>query len=202
LNSEEPYINLLPIDGEAYYMDAFFSRNQAEAIFNTLMDEINWKNDELLIYGKKITTKRKVAWYGDEGIEYKYSKSVKRAISWTPGLIYIKNIIETSLNETFNSCLLNLYHNGSEGMGWHSDDEKELKQNGTIASLSLGAPRKFVFKHKVSKNKIEVWLKHGSLLLMQGTIQKNWMHCLAPSKNVTEPRINLTFRYVVQSINN
>jgi alkylated DNA repair dioxygenase AlkB len=189
--------NLLPYDGEAYYQKAVFSRNQADTILIALIEEIDWKHDELLMFGKKVITQRKVAWYGNEGIEYAYSKAIKRALSWTEGLLRLKMIIETVSNETYNSCLLNLYHNGTEAMGWHSDDEKELKQNGTIASLSFGVARKFVFRHKVSKEKVEIWLEPGSLLLMKGTIQSNWMHRLAPSKAVTDPRVNLTFRTIV-----
>src|SRR5699024_713386 len=111
-------------------------------------------------------------------------------------LLELKNKIEEETGEEFNSCLLNLYHDGSEGMGWHSDDESDLKKNGTIGSLSLGAKRKFVFKHKTTKEKVEVFLDHGSLLLMKGETQRYWLHTLPPTKKVKSPRVNLTFRTI------
>lgn len=109
----------------------------------------------------------------------------------------LKQKAEELSGETFNSCLLNLYHNGDEGMAWHSDGEKDLKKNGAIASLSFGAERKFVFKHKIDKTTISLNLAHGSLLLMKGTTQTHWLHRLPPTKLVSKPRINLTFRTIV-----
>ncbi|MDQ6667858.1 MAG: alpha-ketoglutarate-dependent dioxygenase AlkB, partial [Thermoproteota archaeon] len=97
----------------------------------------------------------------------------------------------------FNSCLLNLYHNGDEGIAWHSDDEKPLGENSIIASLSFGAERKFSFKHKQTKQTISVVLEHGSLLIMKDATQTNWVHSLPKSKKITRPRINLTFRTIV-----
>ncbi|HKL91257.1 MAG TPA: alpha-ketoglutarate-dependent dioxygenase AlkB, partial [Allomuricauda sp.] len=155
------------------------------------------EQDVVHMFGKRIETKRKVAWYGDQPFEYTYSNSTKKALLWTPELLAIKNLTEKFTEETYNSCLLNLYHSGEEGMGWHSDDEKELKPNGAIASLSFGAERKFAFKHKESKEKVGLTLDHGSLLVMKGTTQSNWLHRLPPTKLVKLPRINLTFRTVV-----
>ena len=119
------------------------------------------------------------------------------ALPISPDLLAIKEETEKATGETFNSCLLNLYHNGDEGMGWHSDAEKELKKDGAIASLSFGAERKFLFRHRQTKETIEVFLEHGSLLLMQGTTQTHWLHRMPPTKKVTTPRINLTFRTIV-----
>jgi alkylated DNA repair dioxygenase AlkB len=163
-----------------------------------LMQSIEWKNDEAIIFGKKIITKRKVAWYAEEAFKYTYSKTTKSALLWTPALLELKSNIEKIAGETFNSCLLNLYHNGSEGMAWHSDGEKDLKKNGTIASLSFGEERKFSFKHKETKIKKELILENGSLLLMKGKTQSNWLHRLPPSKRIINPRINLTFRTIVK----
>ena len=123
-----------------------------------------------------------------------YSNSTKFALPWTPGLLEIKKKIEEESGETFNSCLLNLYHTGEEGMAWHSDDEKELRKNGCIASVSLGAERKFSFKHKISGETNSVLLEHGSLLEMKDETQTFWKHRLPPTKKVMEARINLTFR--------
>jgi len=189
--------NLLPNDGSLYYHGKIFSKEKAEGYFNYLMETIPWKNDEIIIYGKKLVTKRKVAWYGDKGTDYTYSHITKQALPWTDELLELKTAIEKISQNRFNSCLLNLYHNGEEGMGWHSDAEKELKKDGAIASLSFGAERKMVFKHKLTKEKRELQLEHGSLLLMEGTIQSHWLHSLPPMKKVTKPRVNLTFRTIV-----
>jgi alkylated DNA repair dioxygenase AlkB len=161
-----------------------------------LFKNIQWENDKAIIFGKLIITKRKVAWYGDKPFDYAYSKTTKSALPWTKELLEVKELIEKKSGETFNSCLLNLYHSGQEGMTWHSDDEEALKKNGAIASISFGADRKFSFKHKVSKQTVSVFLEKGSLLIMKGTTQKNWFHSLPPTKKVKIPRINLTFRTI------
>lgn len=189
--------NLLPYDGEVNYYGKLFNRNEADEYLAVLLNTIAWKNDEAVIFGKHIVTKRKIAWYGDTEFNYTYSNTTKKALTWTKELLAIKHIIETKTGETFNSCLLNLYHNGDEGMAWHSDAEKDLKKNGTIASLSFGAERKFAFKHKQTKATVSLLLEHGSLLLMKDTTQQNWLHRLPPTKLVTKPRVNLTFRTIV-----
>ena len=158
------------------------------------MQSILWEKDEIIVFGKYITTKREVAWYGDSQYVYTYSNTTRQALAWTKELFGVKQIVEKCAGIKFNSCLLNLYHNGNEGMGWHSDDEKSLGKNNTIASLSFGAERKFSFKHKQTKQTVSVVLEHGSLLIMKGATQSNWLHNLPKSKNITQPRINLTFR--------
>ncbi|MEL6919216.1 MAG: alpha-ketoglutarate-dependent dioxygenase AlkB, partial [Bacteroidota bacterium] len=145
--------NLLHKDGTVHYFGPLFTRQEAHTVLHTLLTTIAWKNDEALIYGKRIITKRKVAWYGEKPFAYTYSKTTKHALPWTSELVSLKNTVEEKTGETFNSCLLNLYHNGNEGMAWHSDAEKDLKKNGAIASLSFGAERKFSFKHKETKEK-------------------------------------------------
>lgn len=193
-----PLDNLLSQDGLAYYYGPVFSTDEADRYFHRLLETIDWKNDEVFIFGKKIITKRKVGWYGDEGISYTYSRVTKKALPWTPELLELKAVAEEITGETYNSCLLNLYHNGEEGMGWHADDEKELKKDGAICSLSFGAPRKFIFKNKQTKNTLSILLEHGSLLLMKGPTQTHWQHRLPPVKSVTAPRINLTFRTIAE----
>ena len=163
------------------------------------MQNIQWENDDLVFFGKHVTTKREVAWYGDSEYLYTYSNSTKRALAWTKELSELKQIVEKYVGTKFNSCLLNLYHNGDEGMGWHSDDERPLGKNNTIASLSFGAERKFSFKHKQTKQIVSLVLEHGSLLIMKGDTQSNWLHSLPKSKNITQPRINLTFRTMHES---
>lgn len=190
--------NWLPLDGIANYCGQLFTQKVADNYFEKLLNTIEWQNDELVIYGKKIITKRKVGWYGEKPFEYTYSNTTKYALPWTKELLELKTVVEKEKGETFNSCLLNLYHNGDEGMAWHSDGEKELKKDGAIASLSFGAERKFVFKHKQTGQKIELILEHGSLLLMKGTTQTHWLHRLPPTKKVRTPRVNLTFRTIIQ----
>lgn len=189
--------NILPKDGTVNYYGKLIPVKTADHYFENLLNTIQWKNDEAIIFGKKIITKRKVAWYGDAAFEYTYSKIKKHALPWTRELSELKKIVEQECNETFNSCLLNLYHNGEEGMAWHSDGETDLKKDGAIASLSFGAERKFLFKHKMTKEKIDLMLEHGSLLVMKDTTQTHWLHRLPPSKRIYSPRINLTFRTIV-----
>ncbi len=186
--------NLLPFDGELYYFGSIFSIVEANQWQQTLTQRVAWKNDEVMMFGKKIVTSRKIALYADNTTTYTYSKQTKQALAWIPELLQLKQIIESKTAQTFNMCLLNLYHHGKESMGWHSDNESELQANGSIASLSLGAERKFMFKHKESKKVITLNLEHGSLLLMKGSIQQHWQHQLPPMANVVAPRINLTFR--------
>lgn len=191
-------INLLPKDGTVNYYGKIMTHQQAVDYYNYLLAHIEWKNDEAIIFGKHILTKRKVAWYGDEPFEYTYSNTTKQALVWTTELLELKTLAEEKSGETFNSCLLNLYHNGSEGMAWHSDAEKDLKKNGAIASLSFGAERKFSFKHKETKESISLTLANGSLLIMKDTTQSHWLHRLPPTKTSLKPRINLTFRTIAK----
>ena len=188
--------NLLPKDGIVNYYGKLLTNKEANLYFDSLMNTIKWKNDQAIIYGKLIVTKRKVAWYGDTDFKYTYSNTTKRAIPWTKELLELKSIIEEKTGEKFNSCLLNLYHTGDEGMAWHSDAEKDLKKNGAIGSLSFGAERKFAFKHKETKETISLILEHGSLLVMKDTTQSHWLHRLPPTKLTTKPRVNLTFRTI------
>lgn len=190
--------NWLPMDGTVNYYGKIFSPKEADHFLKVLLETIEWKNDEAVIFGKKIITKRKVAWYGSEPFEYTYSNTTKRALPWTPELISLKQKVELESGETFNSCLLNLYHTGEEGMAWHSDGEADLKKNGAIGSLSFGAERKFAFKHKTTKQKVELLLEHGSLLVMKDTTQTHWLHRLPPTTRIHTPRVNLTFRTIVE----
>lgn len=188
--------NLLPKDGVVNYYGKLLSGKEAHHYFDYLLKAIAWENDQALIYGKLILTKRKVAWYGDKEFDYTYSNTTKRALPWTAELLTLKTMVEERSGEKFNSCLLNLYHDGEEGMAWHSDAEKDLKKNGAIGSISFGAERKFAFKHKESKEIVSLVLEHGSLLVMKDTTQSHWLHRLPPTKLITEPRINLTFRTI------
>ena len=196
---QEEYLsekNYLPYDGTVNYLGKIFSEGKAQKFYLNLLNEIEWKNDEAVIFGKLIYTKRKVAWYAEEAFEYTYSNRTKSALKFTPDLLILKKIVEEKTGETYNSCLLNLYHTGEEGMAYHSDGEKNLKENGAIASLSFGAKRKFSFKHKVTKERVDFILELGGLLVMKNETQKHWLHRLPPTKLVKTPRINLTFRSI------
>ena len=193
-NTLDQPINLINHDGLVDYYGHLLTDTQADDFFEKLLESIEWKNDRAIIYGKEIITQRKIAWYGEKPFNYTYSNTTKKALPWTQELLDLKNRAENKTHETYNSCLLNLYHNGSEGMAWHSDAEKDLKQNAAICSLSLGAERKFCFKHKRTKEVVSLKLKHGSCLVMKGATQKNWLHRLPPTKIPTKARINLTFR--------
>ena len=194
----DPAENLLPCNGVVNYYVPIFSGEDSDRIFEGLFKEILWKNDEAFIFGKHYVTARKVAWYGDSGFHYSYSGATKFALDWTDELLKLKEIVEEKTGDDFNSCLLNLYHTGDEGMAWHSDDEKSLGRNSSIASLSFGAERPFRFKHKQTAEVIPVMLDSGSLLVMKGETQTHWRHRLPKTKKVKTPRINLTFRKMIE----
>jgi alkylated DNA repair dioxygenase AlkB len=190
-------INLLPKDGTVNYYGTLMLQTKANEYLAELLENIAWQNDQAIIFGKLIITKRKVAWYGDTKFNYTYSNITKQALPWTTELLELKALAESTTGETYNSCLLNLYHSGNEGMSWHSDAEKNLKKNGAIASMSFGAERKFAFKHKETKETVSRILQNGSLLIMKGETQTHWLHRLPPTKLITKPRVNLTFRTIV-----
>jgi alkylated DNA repair dioxygenase AlkB len=194
---QNPADNLLPYDGEVLYFGKIVSRNEADQYLEKLLDKIEWKNDEAVIFGKHFITKRKAAWYGDEAFDYTYSNTTKRALPWTTELLELRNLAEKLTGISYNSCLLNLYHKGDEGMAWHSDDEKKLAKGKGIASFSFGAERKFAFKHKKTKQTVSLVLEHGSLLLMKGETQTHWWHRLPLSTKINTPRVNLTFRTIL-----
>lgn len=190
--------NLLPYEGTVLYYGTIMSQEMAHDYFKALFSHIIWQHDKAIIMGKEITTRRKVAWYADKPFEYEYSRVSRIALPWIDELLTLKQMVETECGECFNSCLLNLYHTGEEGMAWHSDAEKALKKNGAIGSLSLGAARKFAFKHRKTKETISKILEPGSLLVMKDDTQTHWLHRLPPTKTVQTPRINLTFRTIVE----
>ena len=186
--------NLLPYDGEVIYHGILLDTLESEKFYNDLLEKIEWYHDKAVVNGQEIETKRKVAWYGSREFSYTYSGVTRIATPWIEELLALKQLVELYTDSMYNSCLLNLYHNGEEGMGWHSDGETDLVENGSIACLSLGATRKFAFKHKQTSEKREFDLLNGSLIEMKGETQKHWLHQIATTKKVATPRISLTFR--------
>ncbi|BDD12468.1 DNA methylase (plasmid) [Fulvitalea axinellae] len=186
--------NILPYDGETIYYGKVLDRPTADTCFDRLIENIEWRHDEVMMFGRKITTARETAWYGDKPYRYVYSGIGRVALPWTQEIRKLKELAEKICGEPFNSCLLNLYHDGSQGMAWHSDNESTLEPGAAIASFSFGAERKFSLKHNDSKQSVSVVLEHGGLLVMRGSTQDYWKHCLPKTKKVTRPRINLTFR--------
>ena len=193
-NDEMKLINLLPQDGEAYYHGKILDAGAADRYLEQCIDQLSWAHDRAFMFGKEIVTQRKMAWYADEPVSYTYSGHTRTALMWPDVLREIKQRVESSSGDIFNSCLCNFYSSGDEGMGWHSDGEKELVEEGAIGSLTLGSARKFSFKHKVTGERVSLSLEHGSLLIMKGSTQKNWLHSLPKTKKVSDPRVNLTFR--------
>jgi alkylated DNA repair dioxygenase AlkB len=187
-----PSENLLPFDGEVLFYANFLGNEY----FELLKSEINWKQEGMKMYGKEVLFPRLTAWYAEEGKTYKYSGLVNIPQEFTLNLMKIKEKVELKTGKKFNSGLLNYYRNGQDSMGWHSDDETELGKNPVIASVSLGAERKFQFKHKtIPKSLINITLSPGSLLIMQGATQHHWLHQVPKVKDAGE-RINITFRWV------
>lgn len=196
--SERTFEKYQLIDGEVWYMNNFMPSDKAEFYFNKLLNDIRWRQEEIKYYGKIFPVPRQTAWYGYEGFNYKYSGIMCNPEPWTPELLDIKKVIEHFLkDEQFNSVLLNLYRSGNDKVSWHADNEPELGINPTIASVSLGAARRFELKHKtILDQKLQIELKSGSLIVMKGAIQHNWLHQIPQQKKITDARINLTYRTI------
>ncbi len=190
-------INLLPFDGEAYFLPDLFEKNTASKIFGSLTHSIPWKQEPVKIMGRDILQPRLTAWYGDEGKSYSYTGITMQPLPWNDDLLMIKEKLQTVCGHAFNSALLNLYRDGNDSVGWHRDNEISLGLNPVIASVSFGEARKFRFKHYRNKSAgAEIMLRPGSLLLMSGETQHNWLHSIQKNPNISRPRINITFRFI------
>ena len=192
-----PTDNLLPCDGKVN--DLGIVIDYPSALYYALLTTLPWQSDIVTLFGKTHVTTRQIVWMGDSDASYQYSGHTRQAIAWTDSVFHVKHHVEQQLlkigiHANFNSCLLNYYPSGDEGMGYHADDEKELGHQPIIASLSLGATRKFVFKHKKTQDKIELYLESGQLIVMHGDTQEYWKHTITKTKTVNEGRISLTFR--------
>ncbi|WP_430409234.1 alpha-ketoglutarate-dependent dioxygenase AlkB family protein [Kordia sp.] len=188
---------LIKIDnGEYLYFPNFFNKNESDFYLKKLLDVIDWKQEEMNMYGRNVKFPRLTSWYGDNDKPYSFSGITLNPNNWIKELIDIKTQIEPKCNIKFNSVLLNLYRDGNDSISWHTDAEKELGQNPIIASVNFGATRKFQLRHKNTKEKIEINLKHGSLLIMRGELQHFWQHQVPKTKLKVNKRINLTFRQI------
>jgi len=190
--------NLLPKDGELYYYPAFFDSAVSRLFFEALQGKVSWRQDKIRMFGKRIEQPRLTAFYGDADKSYTYSHIKMQPEPWIDDLLEIKQRLEKFLNQEFSSVLMNLYRDGKDSMGWHSDNEVELGQNPEIASLSFGVNRVIRFRHLLDKEvQKSIELKDGSLLMMKGMTQQYWQHCIPKEKKVLSPRINLTFRKII-----
>lgn len=183
-------------NGEFLYIERFFGIQKSDFYLQSFLRDIEWKQEKMNMYGKEILFPRLTAWYGDSDKPYTFSGITLKPSPWTETLTEIKTKIETKTIAIFNSVLLNLYRNGNDSISWHTDAEKELGINPIIASVNFGATRKFQLRHIETKEKIELELTHGSLLIMQGELQHFWKHQVPKTKKEVKERINLTFRVI------
>jgi alkylated DNA repair dioxygenase AlkB len=199
LFAPKPTDNLLPYDGQVN--DLGIVIDYPSPLFYNLVTELPWQEDIVTLFGKTHVTTRQIVWMGDSDIDYQYSGHTRQTIPWTDTMFHVKQHVEQQLlalgiDTNFNSCLLNYYPSGDDGMGYHADDERELGEQPIIASLSLGTTRKFVFKHKKTQDKVELYLESGQLIVMHGDTQSFWKHSITKTKTVATGRISLTFRKI------
>ena len=185
-------------DADITLFENFFTNQESKKLYQNLIENIQWRQDKIKIFGKLIDQPRLTAFYGDSFKDYSYSGIVMKPIDWNDDLLFIKNRVEEMAKIKFTSVLLNYYRDGKDSMGWHSDDEKELGQNPVIGSVSFGESRVFQLRHKLRKDikKVDIKLTDGSFLLMKGTTQHFWQHQIPKTTRSLESRINLTFRVI------
>lgn len=190
---------LVDRDGHAYLIEGFYAADAAQVLFETLLKELVWESEEIVVFGKRVPVPRLVCWYGDAEAVYRYSGVEHEPLAWTPSLQTIRERVTSTCNTAFNSVLGNLYRDGNDSMGWHADNEPELGPEPSIASLSLGATRLFKLCHNRSKETVDIGLESGSLLVMSGSLQSHWRHSVPKTQRAVGPRINLTFRRILQA---
>ena len=189
--------NLAPRDGDVFLLKHYYPASEADALFTTLLIKLVWQEESIRIFGKSVNVPRLTCWYGDPEAVYSYSGVKHEPMPWTPELNAIRQKIQSDFAFTFNSVLANLYRSGQDSMGYHADNEKELGINPVIASLSLGDERLFRLVHNKSKEKLDLVLGHGDLLIMAGSLQHHWRHAIPKTVQLKSPRINLTFRKII-----
>ena len=183
-------------NGEYIFVSQLFTKQEADFYLEQFSKSIAWKQEEMKMYGKIVKFPRLTAWYGDNDKPYSFSGITLQPHPWTKELKEIKSKIEPLSNEKFNSVLLNLYRDGTDSISWHTDAEKELGRNPVIVSVNFGAERTFQLRHMETKERIDISLTHGSLLIMMGELQHYWQHQVPKTKIVKTQRINLTFRAI------
>ncbi len=186
------------VPNQCVLVNDFIDHASSDRLFNDIGRKAKWHQHTIKMFAKSVVSPRLSAWYGDKQAHYRYSGIVNVPLPWFDALLEIADLVETYTQQSFNSVLLNLYRDGNDSMGSHSDNEAELGASPTIASISFGATRRFIL-HPDCNNpqpSIKIDLKHGSLLVMFGKSQQNWQHSLPKSRRVTVPRINLTYRQV------
>lgn len=184
-------------DGWGLFDPNFIPQEESAALFDELFQEINWQSGEISLFGKTYPVPRLEAFYADDNKSYGYSGKRLKTLPFNSILLEIKAKIESQSNFKFNSVLCNLYRDGNDSNGWHADNERELGKNPVIASVSLGCMRTFEMKHNQTNQKLRFELNSGSLLILGGETQHNWKHQIAKKKSITTPRINLTFRTIL-----
>lgn len=186
---------LLPFDGSAVYVSGFLDERFAHECFDDIVEHTPWEHRPIVIFGREVLQPRLACWYGD--MAYSYSGIHLEPRAWSDRLAELKVMCDAECGVEFNSCLVNLYRDGRDSMGRHADDEPELGNEPVIASLSLGAPRRFKLRHRESKTVVDVDLEHGSLLVMSGLVQHRWVHEIPKTSASVGPRINLTYRRIL-----
>ncbi|MGO1250103.1 alpha-ketoglutarate-dependent dioxygenase AlkB family protein [Psychrobacter sp.] len=200
LFSPKPTDNLLPYDGKLNDLGQVI--DDPESLYEALLTELPWQADVVKLFGKTHITTRQIVWMADDHISYQYSGHNHQSIPWSDAVFHVKQAVEQELanigiNAHFNACLLNYYPSGADSMGYHADDEEELGDQPIVASLSLGATRKFVLKHQKTQDKVELYLGSGQLIVMHGDTQRFWKHTITKTKTVFTGRISLTFRQML-----
>lgn len=187
---------LLPYDGSAILHDAVWALDESHELLVDMVEHVEWVQPKLLMFGRPVLQPRLTAWFGDPDRRYSYSGVAFDPKPWTDSLRKIKAVCEERASACFNSVLVNLYRSGDDSVAWHADDEPELGPNPIIASVSLGATRRFDLKHRETGETVKTDLRSGSLLVMSGACQHKWVHQVAKTKKVNDPRVNLTFRSI------
>lgn len=196
-SNHKPKSGLTKIEnGEYIYFPNFFTRSESDLYLQKMLVDIDWKQESMNMYGKEVQFPRLTAWYGDNDRPYSFSGITLQPKKWNEDLLQIKGRIEPISEVVFNSVLLNLYRSGRDSISWHTDEEKELGPNPVIASVNFGATRKFQLRHKSTKEKLEIELSHGSLLIMRGELQHFWQHQVPKTSLELKERVNLTFRVI------
>lgn len=187
-------------DANCWLLDAFIPAKESYTYLQTLIEQLPWREDKIQLFGRQVSIPRLQTFMADEGISYTYSGLQLQALPWHPLVMSLKDDLLDLTGVKFNAVLLNLYRDGQDSMGWHQDNEPELGDDPIVASISLGAERRFLFRNKHNQQKkVELKLNNGSLLWMGSGVQKVWQHSVPKTKRCQSPRINLTFRYIQSS---